>query len=43
MGWFERIKRFYDNGLWNIQMVRDAVNYNKISPEQFAEITGEVF
>lgn len=41
--WFARIKRFYDNGLWTKEMVADAVIYNRITVEQYKEITGEEF
>ena len=38
---YEIIKKNYDRGLWNIQMVKVAVKRNVITPEQFKEITGE--
>ena len=38
---FENIKRYYDNGLWTIGLVRLAVKHSWITAEQFAEITGE--
>lgn len=38
---YETIKKNYDRGLWNIQMVKVAVKKNVITPEQFKEITGE--
>lgn len=38
---YEIIKKNYDRGLWNIQMVKVAVKKNVITPEQFKEITGE--
>ena len=38
---YEIIKKNYDLGLWNIQMVKVAVKKNVITPEQFKEITGE--
>ena len=41
--WFARIKRFYDRGLWTKEMVRDAVEYNRITAEEYEEITGEVY
>lgn len=41
MTWFERIKRFYDAGLWTKQMVADGVVYNKINAVQYKEITGQ--
>ena len=41
--WFARIKRFYDGGLWTKEMVADGVVANKITGEQYFEITGEVY
>lgn len=40
---FDKIKRFYDLGLWNKDMVRNAVKKNIITPEQYKEITGEEY
>ena len=40
---FERIKRFYDGGLWTKAMVRDAVVKGVITPAQYEEITGDVY
>ena len=40
---FDRIKKFYDLGLWAKDMVRNAVNKNIITPEEYKEITGEVY
>lgn len=40
---FEKIKRFYDLGLWAKDMVRIAVKKNIITPEQYKEITGEEY
>ncbi|MBQ3585203.1 MAG: XkdX family protein [Synergistaceae bacterium] len=37
---FEKIKTWYDLGVWNEQRVRDAVEKGKITPEQFTLITG---
>ncbi len=41
--WFDRIIRFYDRSLWTKDMVHDAVTANKITAEQYEEITGEAF
>lgn len=38
---FEQVKDYYDNGLWKIKRVRNAVEKGWISPENFKEITGE--
>lgn len=37
---YERIKAHYEAGLWNVQMVRNAVRKGVITAEQFEEITG---
>ena len=41
--WFDRIKRFYEAGLWTKEMVADAVVYRRITAEQYEEITGEEY
>lgn len=41
MSKFEKVKYYYDNGLWSIHRVRDAVVKEWITPEQFKKITGE--
>lgn len=41
--WFDRIKRFYDGGFWTKEMVADGVRMNRITAEQYEEITGEVY
>ena len=38
---YERIKYFYDAGLWSIPMVRTAVKKGVITKDQFKDITGE--
>lgn len=38
---YEIIKKNYDRGLWNIQMIKVAVKKNVINTEQFKEITGQ--
>jgi len=43
MTWFERIKGFYDRNLWTKKMVADGVKYNRITAEQYQEITGEPY
>lgn len=40
---FERVKYYYDAGLWSKPMVKMAVRKGIINKEQYAEITGEVF
>ena len=41
--WFARIKRFYYAGYWTKEMVADGVVAGVITPEQYFEITGEVY
>lgn len=41
--WFDRIKDFYDRGLWTKEMVRNAVVKGKITAEEYELITGEVY
>ena len=38
---FERIKKYYDAGVWDEQRVRDAVAKNVITAEEFKAITGK--
>ena len=39
--YFGTIKRNFDHGLWNKQMVKMAVKKGVITKEQYKEITGE--
>lgn len=39
---FNTVKTHYENGLWSIAMVRNAVN-KWITVEEFTEITGEAY
>ncbi len=41
MNWFEKIKLYYEMGLWDINRVKGAVKMGKITAEQFKEITGQ--
>ena len=38
---YNTIKRYYEQKLWNITMVRTAVRKGVITKEQFKEITGK--
>ena len=38
---YEKIKRYYDDGFWNVTRVRNAVAKGVITEAEFAEITGE--
>ena len=40
---YEMIKRNFDKGLWNKQMVKIAVVKNVITAEQYKDITGEAY
>ena len=40
---FEMIKRNFDRGLWNVQMVAVAVAKGVITAAQYKEITGEAY
>ena len=40
---FEKIKKFYDMGLWSKEQVRNAVDKGVITPEEYKEITGEEY
>ena len=38
---FNKVKFYYDSGMWNIVMVRNAVVKAWITAEEFKTITGE--
>ena len=37
---YQKVKKYYDSGLWNVKMVRNAVVKKWITTEEFEEITG---
>lgn len=39
MNWFENIKKYFDNKLWTVEMVSNAVVKGKITELEFEEIT----
>ena len=39
---FEKVKRYYDNGQWTIERVRNAVG-RWITEAEFTEITGDEY
>ena len=39
---FDKIKKYYDDGVWPIGWVRNAVG-KKITAEEFEEITGKQY
>lgn len=38
---YEKVKRYYDRGLWSIERVHKAVEKGWITAEEYKEITGE--
>lgn len=38
---FEKVKGYYNNGLWNKKMVRNAVAKGWITADEYALIVGE--
>lgn len=40
---YEKVRRYYDLGLWKIGAVRSAVVKGWITAAEFAEITGEAY
>ena len=41
MNWFEKIERYYKNGLYTNEQVKIFVQTGKITEEQYKKITGE--
>lgn len=41
--YFEKVKYYYDRGLWDINRVREAVVKGWITEEEFYLITGEIY
>lgn len=42
MSWFDKVKFYYNNELWNKQRVYNVVG-RVISTEEYEKITGEVY
>lgn len=40
---FEKVKLYYDKGLWSKKRVRDAVMHNWITSDEYEIITGEQY
>lgn len=40
---YKTVKKYYKNGLWTIDKVRNAVVKGWITEEEFEEITGEKY
>ena len=43
MSKFDKVKSYYERGLWSVHRVHDAVVKNWITAEQFTEITGKPY
>lgn len=43
MSFYNRIKNYYEKGLWTAEMTANAVVKNKITPEEYKEITGNEY
>ena len=42
MSWFDRVKMYYDKGLWSKQRVWNVVG-KVLTPEEYEQITGEPY
>lgn len=40
---YEKVKRFYDRGLWSKARVKNAVKMKWITPAEYGLITGEKY
>lgn len=40
---FEKVKSYFDKGLWSIDRVRNAVRKGWITTEEYTTITGDCF
>jgi uncharacterized XkdX family phage protein len=40
---FEKVKHYFDRGLWSAPMVKMAVKKGVITKEQYTEITGKEY
>ena len=40
---YEKVKNYYEKGLWSIDRVHNAVVKGWITPEEFEEITGQPY
>lgn len=40
---FEKIKKWYEYGMWTKKMVRNAVIKGKITEDEYTKITGEEY
>ena len=40
---FDKVKKYYDSGMWTKAMVRNAVVKGKITETEYEEIVGEAY
>lgn len=40
---YDKVKKYYDDKMWSLKMVKNAVVKKWITAEEFEEITGEVY
>ena len=40
---YERVKYYFEAGLWSLPMVKMSVRKGVITKQQFEEITGEIY
>ena len=40
---FEKVKKYYDDGFWDIAKVKNAVIKGWITVDEYFEITGEIY
>ena len=40
---YDKVKAYYDKGLWSVTAVRNAVTKGWITADEFTEITGEPY
>ena len=43
MSKYEKVKNYFENGLWSLNRVADAVTKGWITIEEYCEITGEEY
>lgn len=43
MSKYEKVKDYFDRGLWSISRVRDSVDKDWITVEEFEEITEQIY
>ena len=39
---YEKVKKYYDEGLWNAERVKNAVSKGWITGEEYRDITGAI-